>query len=34
MPALVDAAHALVTVGEAMRAMESVFGLYFERHVA
>ena len=34
MPALVDAAHALVTVGEAMHAMESVFGLYFERHVA
>ncbi len=34
MPALVDAAHALVTVGEAMRAMESVFGVYFERHVA
>ncbi len=34
MPALIDAAHALVTVGEAMRAMESVFGLYFERHVA
>ncbi len=34
MPALVDAAHALVTVGEAMRAMESVFGLYFERNVA
>jgi methylmalonyl-CoA mutase, N-terminal domain len=34
MPALIDAAHALVTVGEAMHAMESVFGLYFERHVA
>jgi methylmalonyl-CoA mutase N-terminal domain/subunit len=34
MPALIEAAHALVTVGEAMRAMESVFGLYFERHVA
>jgi methylmalonyl-CoA mutase N-terminal domain/subunit len=34
MPALIDGAHALVTVGEVMRAMESVFGLYFERHVA
>jgi methylmalonyl-CoA mutase, N-terminal domain len=34
MPALIDAAHALVTVGEAMQAMETVFGLYFERHVA
>ncbi len=34
VPALIDAAHALVTVGEAMHAMESVFGLYFERHVA
>jgi methylmalonyl-CoA mutase, N-terminal domain len=34
MPALIDAAHASVTVGEAMQAMETVFGLYFERHVA
>ncbi len=34
MPALVDAARVLVTVGEAMRAMETVFGVYFERHVA
>jgi methylmalonyl-CoA mutase N-terminal domain/subunit len=34
MPALIGAADASVTVGEAMRAMESVFGLYFERHVA
>ncbi len=34
MPALIDAAHAHVTVGEAMRAMESVFGTYTERHVA
>jgi methylmalonyl-CoA mutase N-terminal domain/subunit len=33
MPALVEAARNLVTVGEAMSAMESVFGLYYERHV-
>ncbi len=33
MPALVEAARTLVTVGEAMSAMESVFGLYYERHV-
>ena len=34
MPALIDAAHHMVTVGEAMRALESVFGVYVERHVA
>jgi len=34
MPALVEAARAHVTVGEAMRALESVFGTYTERHVA
>ncbi|MGO9455660.1 MAG: methylmalonyl-CoA mutase [Acidimicrobiales bacterium] len=34
MPALIDAAHAYVTVGEAMRAMEGVFGTWFERPVA
>ncbi len=34
MPALIAAAHNHVTVGEAMGAMESVFGLYYERHVA
>ena len=34
MPALIAAAHDHVTVGEAMGAMESVFGLYYERHVA
>jgi methylmalonyl-CoA mutase N-terminal domain/subunit len=34
MPALIDAAHHLVTVGEVMRALESVFGIYVERHVA
>jgi methylmalonyl-CoA mutase N-terminal domain/subunit len=33
MPALIEAAHTRVTVGEAMRAMEKVFGLYYERHV-
>jgi methylmalonyl-CoA mutase N-terminal domain/subunit len=33
MPALIEAAHNQVTVGEAMRAMETVFGLYYERHV-
>ncbi len=34
MPALIDAAHAYVTVGEAMRALEGVFGTWFERPVA
>ena len=34
MPALIEAAHDHVTVGEAMGAMESVFGTYYERHVA
>ena len=34
MPALIDAARSLVTVGEAMRALESVFGTWYERHVA
>jgi methylmalonyl-CoA mutase, N-terminal domain len=34
MPALIEAAHAQVTVGESMRALESVFGTYTERHVA
>ncbi len=34
MPALIDAAHAMVTVGETMRALESVFGIYTERQVA
>ena len=34
MPALIEAARHLVTVGEAMAAMESVFGIYVERHVA
>ena len=34
MPALIEAASRMVTVGEAMRAMESVFGIYVERHVA
>ena len=31
MPALLDAANAYVTVGEAMRALESVFGTWVER---
>jgi len=31
MPALIEAATNFVTVGEAMRALESVFGLWFER---
>ena len=31
MPALIEAAKAYVTVGEAMRALESVFGTWFER---
>ena len=34
MPALIEAASHLVSVGEAMRALESVFGLWYERHVA
>ena len=34
MPALIDVARSLVTVGEAMRALESVFGTWYERHVA
>ena len=31
MPAFIDAAKAYVTVGEAMRALEGVFGTWFER---
>jgi methylmalonyl-CoA mutase, N-terminal domain len=34
MPALIEAAHAMVTVGETMRALESIFGVYMERQVA
>ncbi len=34
MPALIDAARSFVTVGEAMRALESVFGTWYERNVA
>ena len=34
MPALVEAANAYVTVGEAMHALESVFGTWVERSVA
>jgi methylmalonyl-CoA mutase, N-terminal domain len=34
MPAFIEAAHNLVTVGEAMGALESVFGTYVERQVA
>ena len=34
MPTLVEAAGNMVTVGEAMRALESVFGTYMERQVA
>ena len=34
MPALIEASRCLVTVGEAMRALESVFGTYVERQVA
>jgi methylmalonyl-CoA mutase N-terminal domain/subunit len=34
MPAFIEAAHHHVSVGESMRALESVFGLYTERHVA
>jgi methylmalonyl-CoA mutase, N-terminal domain len=33
MPALIDAARAQVTVGESMRALESVFGAWYERSV-
>jgi methylmalonyl-CoA mutase N-terminal domain/subunit len=33
MPGLIDAAAAHVTVGESMRALESVFGIWFERSV-
>ena len=33
MPALIEAAAAHVTVGESMRALESVFGIWFERSV-
>src|SRR5580698_9047665 len=33
MPALIDAARAQVTVGESMRALESVFGTWYERSV-
>jgi methylmalonyl-CoA mutase, N-terminal domain len=33
MPALIDAAKEHVTVGESMRALESVFGIWFERSV-
>ena len=31
MPALIEAAHADVTVGESMGALESVFGTWVER---
>jgi methylmalonyl-CoA mutase N-terminal domain/subunit len=34
MPALIEAAGHMVTVGEAMRALETVFGIYMERQVA
>ncbi|MFZ0666316.1 MAG: methylmalonyl-CoA mutase family protein [Acidimicrobiales bacterium] len=34
MPSLIEAAENLVTVGEMMRAMESVFGIWFETNVA
>ena len=34
MPALIEAARSMVTVGEAMGALESVFGTYVERQVA
>jgi methylmalonyl-CoA mutase N-terminal domain/subunit len=33
MPGLIEAALAHVTVGESMRALESVFGIWFERSV-
>jgi methylmalonyl-CoA mutase N-terminal domain/subunit len=34
MPALIDAATSQVTIGESMRALESVFGTWHERSVA
>jgi methylmalonyl-CoA mutase, N-terminal domain len=34
MPALIECARSMVTVGESMHAMESIFGLWYERHVA
>ncbi|HVT42414.1 MAG TPA: methylmalonyl-CoA mutase family protein, partial [Acidimicrobiales bacterium] len=34
MPALIEAAGAMVTLGEVTGALESVFGIYTERHVA
>jgi hypothetical protein len=34
MPALIDAATSRVTIGESMRALESVFGTWHERSVA
>jgi methylmalonyl-CoA mutase N-terminal domain/subunit len=34
MPALIEASRHRVSVGEAMQALESVFGRYVERHVA
>jgi len=34
IPALIEAAGNMVTVGESMRALESVFGTYVERQVA
>ena len=34
MPALIDAASSQVTIGESMRALESVFGTWYERSVA
>jgi methylmalonyl-CoA mutase N-terminal domain/subunit len=34
MPALIEAARHHVSVGESMQALETVFGLYTERHVA
>jgi methylmalonyl-CoA mutase N-terminal domain/subunit len=34
MPAFVEAAHAMVTLGEMTGALEKVFGTYTERHVA
>jgi methylmalonyl-CoA mutase N-terminal domain/subunit len=33
MPALIDAASSQVTIGESMRALESVFGTWYERSV-
>ena len=33
MPALIEAAHAHVTVGESMNALEAVFGTWYERSV-